>query len=172
MATAPSVLCVDEYLRTTYKPDVDFIDGELKERNVGEYEHGRIQWLIGLWFGNREKEWQIQGVMEQRTRVNQDHVRVCDVVLLRADAPREKVTSTPPLLCVEILSPEDRLARAREVLADYLAMGVQNIWLIDPLRRAAWTFDAVGLHEADHTRLTVPNTPIHLDLTEAFAAID
>ena len=38
--------------------------------------------------------------------------------------------------------------------------------------RAAFTFDASGLHEADPTSLTVPNTPIHLDLTEAFAAID
>ncbi len=47
-------------------------------------------------------------------------------------------------------------------------MGVTNIWLIDPLRRAAFTFDATGLHEADPTRLTVPGTPIHLDLTEAF----
>jgi hypothetical protein len=51
-------------------------------------------------------------------------------------------------------------------------MGVQNVWLVDPIRRAAFTFDANGLHEADPTRLTVPGTPIHLDLTEAFAAID
>jgi hypothetical protein len=51
-------------------------------------------------------------------------------------------------------------------------MGVENIWLIDPIRRSAFTFDAAGLHEADPINLTVPNTPIRLDLTEAFAAID
>ena len=87
-------------------------------------------------------------------------------------AKREKVTATPPLVCIEILSPEDRLSRAKLVLADYGQMGVQNVWLIDPLRRAAWTFSAQGLHEADPSRLIVPNTPIYLDLTEAFAAID
>lgn len=88
-------------------------------------------------------------------------------------ARREKrVTVTPPLICTEILSPEDRLARAKIVLSDYLVMGVENIWLLDPLRRAAWTYDAAGLHEADPTRLTVPQTPVHLDLTEAFAALD
>jgi hypothetical protein len=51
-------------------------------------------------------------------------------------------------------------------------MGVKNIWLIDPIRRAAFTFDADGLHEADPANLTVPNTQIKLDLTEAFAALD
>jgi hypothetical protein len=51
-------------------------------------------------------------------------------------------------------------------------MGVPHIWLIDPLRRTAQTFDATGLHDADPTNLTIPGTPICLDLTEAFAAID
>ncbi len=46
------------------------------------------------------------------------------------------------------------------------------MWLIDPLRRAAWTFNATGLHEAEVTSLTAAGTPIRLDLTEAFAAID
>ena len=69
------------------------------------------------------------------------------------------------------MSPEDRITRAKLVLADYLTMGVENIWLIDPLKKTASTFDAAGLHHADPTHLTIPNTPIHLDLTEAFAAI-
>lgn len=91
---------------------------------------------------------------------------------MQADAPREKVTQTPPLICIEILSPEDRLTRAEVVLADYRALGVQNIWLIDPLRRSAFTFDQTGLRHTDPTRLAVPNTPILLDLTEPFAALD
>ena len=172
MATAPALLSIDEYLRTSYKPDVDFVDGEIEERNLGEYEHARLQWLIGAFFAPREKDWSIRGVIEQRIRVTDSRVRICDIAVLRADAPREKVTLTPPLICIEILSPEDRLARAKEVLADYVAMGVPNIWLIDPIYRSAWTFDANGLHEADPAHLSVRNTPIHLDLTEAFAALD
>ena len=58
------------------------------------------------------------------------------------------------------------------MLADYFAIGVPNIWLIDPIRRSAFTFDANGLQEADPKNLTVANKPIRLDLTEAFAAID
>ena len=153
MATAPVLLSIEEYLRTSYHPDADYVDGEIVERILGEYEHGKIQGLIFHIFTLHAKEWGTDPVVEQRI-------------------PREPVTITPPLICIEVLSPEDRLSRAKLVLADYLAMGVENIWLIDPIRRSAFTFDAVGLHEADPTNLTVPNTPIHLDLTEAFAAID
>ena len=57
-------------------------------------------------------------------------------------------------------------------LIDYRTMGVPNIWLIDPLRRSAQTFGGDGLHQADPARLTVPGSPIYLDLTEPFAALD
>ena len=50
-------------------------------------------------------------------------------------------------------------------------MGLANIWLVDPANRGAFTFDVTGLHPADPTSLRVAGTPIHLDLTEAFAAI-
>ena len=172
MAAAPTLLSLHEYLRTSYHPDADYVDGEIEERNVGRYEHGKIQTLIAVIFTVNQSAWKTDAVVEQRIQVNPSRVRVCDIAVLRADAPRESVTLTPPLLCIEILCPEDRLSRAEQVLADYQLKGVPNIWLIDPLRRAAFTFDQTGLHIADPTKLRVPNTPIHLDLTEAFAAID
>ena len=172
MATAPVLLSIEEYLRTSYHPDADYVDGEIVERILGEYEHGKIQGWIFQIFNMNGKKWKTDPVVEQRIRVAPRRVRVCDVAILRVGTPREPVTITPPLICIEVLSPEDRLSRAKLVLADYLAMGVENIWLIDPIRRAAFTFDAGGLHEADPTNLTVANTPIRLDLTEAFAAID
>lgn len=172
MATTPVSLSIEEYLRTSYHPDVDFVDGELEERNLGEFEHGTIQgWLFQIFNLNR-KSWEVRPVIEQRIRVRDDSVRICDVAVVRVAFPRESVTVTPPLVCIEVLSPEDRLSRAKVVLRDYLQMGVENIWLIDPLRRAAFTFDAQGLHEADPANLTVAGTPIRVDLTEAFAELD
>jgi len=172
MATSPTLISIEEYLRTSYRPDADYVDGEIEKRNLGEFEHARLQYLLSVYFGSNEKLWAIRGVVEQRIQVAPRRVRVVDIALLRADAPREKITLTPPLLCIEILSPEDRIPRARLVLADYVAMGVQNIWLIDPILRKAFTFDATGLHEADPIHLAVAHTPIRLDLTEAFAALD
>jgi len=49
----------------------------------------------------------------------------------------------PPLLCVEILSPEDRSpedrwSRVQESISDYLRFGVPEIWVIDPQNAMAW----------------------------------
>ena len=38
---------VEEYLRTSYRPDCDYVDGRVEERNWGEFEHGRIQGHVG-----------------------------------------------------------------------------------------------------------------------------
>jgi len=162
MAAAPVLFSLEEY----------FIDGKLQERNLGEYDHGKIQGWIFQIFNLNGKTWGTDPVVEQRIQVAPNRVRICDVAILRANAPREKVTITPPLICVEVLSPEDRLSRAKLVLADYLAMGVKHIWLIDPIRRSVSTFDAYGLHDADPANLTVPGTSIQVDLTETFAALD
>ena len=56
--------------------------------------------------------------------------------------------------------------------ADYRFIGVRRIWLIDPIRKAAFTFDEAGLHTDDLCHLTVIDTPIELELPEAFAAIE
>jgi Uma2 family endonuclease len=172
MATAPPLLSIEEYLRTSYRPDADYVNGEIEERNLGEYEHARLQYLLAAYFVTREKLWAIKGVVEQRIRINSSRVRVADFAILRADAPREKVTETPPLICIEIMSPEDRLSRAEQVLADYFAMGVANIWLIDPLRRAAFTFTANGLQKSDALELTTQDGQIRLSVGELFENLD
>jgi Uma2 family endonuclease len=172
MATTPALLSIDEYLRTNYKPDADFVNGELEERHVGEHTHNFIQGLLYYLFTANAEAWGTEAIVEQRIRIGSDQVRVCDVAVIGADDRFEEVLTVPPMICIEILSPEDRIPRAELVLADYLAMGVPNIWLIDPMRRIAYTFNATGLHRADAARLSVPGTPIRLDLTEFFAKLD
>ena len=153
MATSPVLLSIEEYLHTSYHPDVHFVDGEIEERNVGEYSHAKIQSFISHLFTLHEDDWHTDAVVEQRIRIASSRVRICDIAILRSDAPHEEVTATPPLICIEVLSPKDRLPRAELVLADYFAMGVPNIWLIDPYKRLAYTFGPTGLHPADPTNL-------------------
>ncbi|HEY0264213.1 MAG TPA: hypothetical protein VGC07_06800 [Granulicella sp.] len=45
MATA-TFIPVEEYLKATYRPDRDYIDGELQERNVGEQPHAHLQAIL------------------------------------------------------------------------------------------------------------------------------
>ncbi len=170
--TAPATLTIEQYLRTSYSPDVDFVDDHTEERNLGEHDHGRLQILIGIALHPYERTSAIRIVAEQRMRVSDSKIRIPDIAILHASAPRDPVATTPPLICIEILSPEDRLSRAKLVLADYLTMGVENIWLIDPVQRVAYTFGTAGLSAPVFDTLTVPGTEIRLDLTPLFADLD
>src|SRR5271165_1544887 len=90
---------LDAYLGKNYRPDREYVDGEIRERNVGKWEHARVQWLLAQWFGNHEKEWGITGGTEQRVRVSQNRVRVPDLVVLTA-GPQPDVITDPPLLVI------------------------------------------------------------------------
>jgi len=172
MATTSALLTIEEYLKTEYRPDCDFVDGELEERNLGEHDHGYLQLHIGAWFLAHEKEWNTHPVSEQRIRVTRTRVRVPDICVTRADAPREQVTTIPPLLCIEILSPEDRLRRTTKVLDDFAAMGVPNLWIIDPYQRIGYIYTPPDNLKLVTGRLTIPETPIFLDLPALFAHLD
>jgi Uma2 family endonuclease len=172
MATAPPLLSIEEYLHTSYKPDVHFVDGEIEERNVGEHTHNIIQGFFYFTFTANEAAWKMEAIIEQRIRIGSNQVRVADIAVLPADAPFQEVLTVPPLLCVEIMSPEDRYYRSERVLEDYLALGVPNIWLIDPMHRSAFVYDASGLHPADPSKLCIENSSVCLDLTAPFAKLD
>jgi Uma2 family endonuclease len=172
MATSTTLISLEEYLQTSYKPDCDFVDDHLEERNVGQFDHNRIQALVLAWFMSQEKLWNMVAVPEQRTRVSGRRVRIPDVCLIRADTPREQVSETPPLLCVEVMSPEDRLSRTTKVLDDFAAMGVEHLWIIDPRDRVGYIYQAGGRLQQVEDRLVIPGTPIYLDLPTLFAALD
>lgn len=95
MATAPALISMEQYLRTSYHPDADYIDGQVQERNLGESDHAQLQFLLAAAFAPQQRAWRISGRIEQRIRVSPTRVRICDVALLRSDAPYETVTATP-----------------------------------------------------------------------------
>ena len=165
-------LTIEQYLHTSYHPDCDFVDDHIEERNVGEYEHNNLQAALIAWFFARGAQWNIRVLPEQRTRVGISRVRVPDVCVVPRDGPIEPVRVTPPLLCIEILSPEDRPGRSVRVLNDYLAMGVQNVWLFNPVGREVFTYSESGLQLVETSRLTIPNSPVSLDLDELYASLD
>lgn len=173
--TSPNAtqLSLEEYLHTSYRPDCDYVDGELEERNVGETKHGLLQVEVAFWFRSHKSEWNIRVITELRTRVGRTRVRIPDVSVAYDDeAIKEQVRTTPPLIAIEILSPEDRLNRIIVRLQDYLAMGVENLWVLDPMERVAYTYTSDGLKLIEAPRLTIPNSPIYLDLPEIFSALD
>ena len=85
--------------------------------------------------------------------------------------PREEIVTHAPILCVEVLSPEDRMSEMEERIADYLAMGVPCVWILDPVRRTARVRTGATTTEVTGT-IRVPGTPIELRLDEVFADLD
>src|SRR5580698_8204353 len=137
MATA-TLVSVEEYLASIWHPDRDYVDGELAERNMGELGHGRIQLLIGAWLLAREARWRVKAVTEVRLQISSSRFRIPDLMVLSIEAPHEKIVRTPPLLCIEILSPEDRMSRIMERVRDYFQIGVPVCWIIDPELGSGW----------------------------------
>jgi Uma2 family endonuclease len=167
MATI-SQISLREYLAANYRPDREYVDGEVRERNVGKYEHARVQALLAAWFGNREKEWKISGCIAQRVRVSDNRVRVPDLVVLTA-GPQPDVLTDPPPLVIEILSPDDSYSDTQERAQDYRAMGVKTVWIVDPKTRTGRMCSGAEWVEA--SRLEVKGTPLYVDLPDVFSQL-
>lgn len=129
---------VEEYLRTIYRPDCDYVDGEVVERNLGEQSHGRLQGSILRWLWDREREHHFRTLPEVRLQVLPSRFRIPDIMLIPPEASKEKIIRTPPLLCIELLSPEDTLKRIHRRVQEYLDMGVPTCWILDPETGDAW----------------------------------
>jgi Uma2 family endonuclease len=133
-----ALVSVDEYLHTTYRPDCDYVDGEVQERNLGEKDHGRMQREILFYLAGRYPHVRERLIPEQRVQVKATRFRIPDVCVLAENAPEEQIVTFPPVLCIEILSPDDRMSRYLERVNDYFEMGVPACWIIDPAARRAW----------------------------------
>ena len=172
----PVFISIEEYLRTSYDPDCEYIDGVIEERNLGEYEHSVIQAFFVTLFSVNRKAWNARVFPEYRVQVSPTRFRVPDVTVVRLDTPRQNILRTPPLLAIEILSPEDTLKRLQQRVADYLNFGVEHIWIIDPHDFRAFLADARGLHEPAEgsatATLTIPGTPIAVSLAELWRELD
>jgi Uma2 family endonuclease len=168
MATLTQI-SLAEYLDTIYHPDREYIDGEIRERNVGKYGQARLQWLLPIWFGKHDLDWNVTGCGEHRMRVTPTRIRIPELVVMRP-GPQTEVMTEPPLLVIEILSPDDTYSELQERCLDYLQMGVENIWIIDPTTRTGRM--GLGPNWIAVERLEVQGTPIYVALDDLFRQID
>ena len=163
---------VQDYLRASWHPDREFVDGRIEERNLGEIEHSLLQRFFTFLFMLRRAEWGVEVFPELRTQTQARRFRVPDVLVMRAGDKIVRYVTQAPLIAIEILSPEDRLATLQEKAAEYRGFGVENIWVIDPARRIAYTYNGSALEEVKAGELVVAGTPIRVVLSEMFAELD
>jgi Uma2 family endonuclease len=175
MATLPNseeLWTVREYLRTSWSPDREFVDGRIEERHLGEKEHSIIQRYLTVLFAIKRAEWGVEVFPELRTQTQARRFRVPDVLVVRSGEKFERYVTQPPLIAIEILSPEDTMRAMHAKAAEYRQFGVENVWVIDPEPRIAYHLGETDLEEVRTGELTVPGTPIRVVLSEMFAELD
>ena len=98
MATR-ALIPVEVDLTSVYRPDCDYVDGELIERNLGTKDHGILQGEVFAWFRDRRRELRLRAIPEMRVRVSARRFGIPD-------------------MCVVLLpEPESRFSRSRRIFA-------------------------------------------------------
>ena len=136
--SAKVLMGVDEYLKTSFDgPDCEYLDGEVVERNMGEWPHARAQGNLHYLLRVLEPRLGILVVPEIRIQINRTRYRVADVAVWREGNIGGRIPTVPPFLAIEVVSPEDRITRMQPKIVEYLSIGVEWIWLIDPIEKSA-----------------------------------
>ena len=160
---------VEEYLRSTYDPDMDYVDGHLEERNLGEFDHSDFQSALLTFLRNHAREWRIYAVAECRLQVKPNRFRIPDIMVLSLGHKPDRIVREAPLLCIEILSPEDTFKRITYRVDDYVEMGVKDVWVLDPEDGRVFTHAKGERRWTEARTLTVDGTHIRVDLDELAA---
>jgi len=163
---ATTAISVEEYLHTSFPGlDCEYRDGELEEKTLPDYLHSRSQLRLGLFFEALRDRLSVYTCPELRMKLREGRYLVPDVAVFWPSPPSASPPDEPPLIAIEILSPDDRLTAVREKLQEYRAWGVGHVWLVDPHSRRMYTCDT-GLTEVNS--LIIPELGIELTPDQIF----
>jgi Uma2 family endonuclease len=65
----PPILSVDEYLNSSYRPDMEYVDGVLVERGMPTIAHGLLQIILGSYLRTYRKQFRFVALTEVRTQI-------------------------------------------------------------------------------------------------------
>jgi Uma2 family endonuclease len=165
MNAAGILVSVDEYLNTSYSPDLEYVDGALVERNVGDWLHSLTQ--SNIIFALRRRYPDLKVVPELRSKVTATRFRLPDVSVLR-QAPATKYLLDSAFIAIEILSEDDSMTKMMEKLAEYEESGVPNTWLIDPRPKQVSLYNQGDLILVREDVIWTKDRSIHITRNEIF----
>jgi len=149
--TATATLTADEFYDHMQRSEnrhkhCELEHGEIVELSVPKTLHGLICANIAFFLISFVKQRGVGYVCSNDsgfiTQRDPDTVRGIDVAYFNdatsfdeVEASSPRYSSVPPVLAVEVLSPDDRTIRVMQKVSEYLTAGVQEIWIIDPETR-------------------------------------
>jgi Uma2 family endonuclease len=162
---------VEVYLKSSFEPDAEYVDGVIEERPMGQYDHSTWQHALEVWFERHTIEWGIRVRPELRLKMPSGNYRVPDVAILDRNRPIEQVITHPPFAVIEILSPDDTHTRIMTKLRDYERMGIQTILVLDPDGEHC-RFTGGRLEPLPAEPFDMPGSACRFDLAEIVKLLD
>ena len=117
----------EQYLASHFDREPEFVHGEIVERPLPTRIHGRTQQRLGVLLDRVG-----YCCTDVRVQLTEDLYRIPDVMVFEGNGPLEQVPTSPPMLIVEISSPDDKFHELLKKCEQYRVWGVANIWLVEP----------------------------------------
>jgi Uma2 family endonuclease len=109
----------------------------------------------------------VEALGEVHVRLSPTKYLIPDVIA--APEIQSPYPTEPVLLCVEILSPEDRLGAMLAKCEEYHAWGVPFCWIIDPEKQTGWLYHAGNEPERVDRGGTLTAGQLSVPLEELFS---
>jgi len=161
--SAAAIVSVEDYFHRTEKPYCEYVDGVLYPKAMPTKLHALAQYMLLVLLRRQG----VEALPELTVRLSPTQFLIPDVAaapILQSPYPTD-----PVLLCVEILSPEDRVGAMLAKCEQYHAWGVPFCWVVDPEKQTAWQYHSGA--EPEHVNqggtLTAGELSVHLQ--ELFA---
>lgn len=151
------------------KPNHEYWFGEVTAKSKPTSLHGVVQFAMMLLLLARG--W--KPASEVTLKIGPEAELVPDVIATRGKLELPYPTRAVEI-CIEIMSPDDRLNRIVEKGRRYLDWGVTYVWIIDPVARTAWMLTAAsrqGIWIDPDGELTAGEGTA-ISLSEIFAKVD
>lgn len=166
---------VEEYLHTSYLDgDREYLDGVIVRRNLGTPDHSALQMIVIAHLAAFEESLQIAVRPEWSKKISETRYRVPDILVMKRPFRQSKrALLDPPLIIVEIVSPDDRVRQTMQRFRDYQTLGVRHIIQMDPADRTTFVFSNGDLIRRDLTTLEVSDHgQLPFDSRELLARLD
>jgi Uma2 family endonuclease len=174
MSTTSALVSLEEYLNTSYEPDMEFVEGALVEPNVGTLRHSRLQRIVTSYLQRFHQSHRLEACPAVRLRVGPQRHRIPDVLALEEPYQEGNVVTDVPVITVEIKSPQDTFDAIVDKCFEYESLGVRNILVMDPDHRRAWLFEQNNLRllPGASVQLRLTQSTIDFPFAEMFAELD
>lgn len=139
-ARGSSFVTAEQFAERSSSQREELVDGKIVAMPPAQFPHG---WII-LNLGERLNRYARErgdgfATTDEGVRTSRDRetVRAPDLLFfnnerLAGREPTDGYHVVPPVLCVEVISQHDRWSDVQAKTTEYLAAGVDEVWLVDP----------------------------------------